>query len=449
MLIRATQKLLKNSKNFELAPVETQAENILSEWYADIMSSTFPGKMLIIFLHTPSNITIITEGKTLKKCYPIFLERLKNLMTRFSFPQKFIDDYYVNLHEFTLTKTNSKRVNGYFNGVKSNIDAHLFEALSYENIDFTYLENALMNALYNNENKKYFSPTLFWNAFFNGEEMPDYSEKNTLNTIVQLVEDHTKLSKVEDLYMENEIMKVEIEQRLGGVFATNSEESIDPEIENMFLKQIMAFDNNKENFIKTTPANLIGNVNFPPSSELSPAQLSKQLDRLIKKLYKVNINVDFLANYTELVKYNFLRDELIHEEIEHLDIPGMIHGFIYEEFHPNHDFDIRNIFKVFYYFLESDADDISSLKHIMQKNILFNNEKYNLEEFAQKIRYYKLSNNFIATMHYFIENISIELYNSEALVSGYIKEHLKKRVHFDVKLFYNDEFWRISEVYFN
>jgi len=45
--------------------------------------------------------------------------------------------------------------------------------------------------------------------------------------------------------------------------------------------------------------------------------------------------------------YRFITEELFKEELDDIKIEGMTHHYIYEEFHPNHEHDIKNRCKEF------------------------------------------------------------------------------------------------------
>lgn len=58
---------------------------------------------------------------------------------------------------------------------------------------------------------------------------------------------------------------------------------------------------------------------------------------------KHNLALDVICEYENQNRliYSFITKELFYEEINDIQIPGMITNFIYEEFHPNEAHDIK------------------------------------------------------------------------------------------------------------
>ena len=65
------------------------------------------------------------------------------------------------------------------------------------------------------------------------------------------------------------------------------------------------------------------------------------MDELEKLMEEKWIVVDYLVEYPIRLKYEFLTEELFLHESSMFSMPGMTTHYIYEEFHPNHEYDIR------------------------------------------------------------------------------------------------------------
>jgi len=87
---------------------------------------------------------------------------------------------------------------------------------------------------------------------------------------------------------------------------------------------------------------LLGYPDFRPSEALEPAALTRAWERLSSLLQEKHVRVDFLADYPLALKYDFIVEELLDEETDLPEFEGMFVCYIYEEFHPNHDYDIRS-----------------------------------------------------------------------------------------------------------
>ena len=83
ILVRATQKLL-NTQRLKPQTVDLSAITlpILGTWYANTVTSSFKGKSLVIYVHEPSLVTVVTVGKTIKKTFPNFIISLEKLLKR-------------------------------------------------------------------------------------------------------------------------------------------------------------------------------------------------------------------------------------------------------------------------------------------------------------------------------------------------------------------------------
>ncbi len=90
-----------------------------------------------------------------------------------------------------------------------------------------------------------------------------------------------------------------------------------------------------------TVYDFIGKPPFKPWDSLTPEQIGTELKRLQSIMAKNAVALDCICRYDDIVIYRFLTEELFSHEMDLIRIPGMTHHFIYEEFHPNHDHDLR------------------------------------------------------------------------------------------------------------
>jgi hypothetical protein len=160
-------------------------------------------------------------------------------------------------------------------------------------------------------------------------------------TKIEIMSDHLENNdQEENLRMENEILRLKLMAELGG--ETHSMADIDPEIENQFLKQVLAFEHGYANAKRTTVYESLGKPDFKKPAEISDELIGPELQAITALLLKSNIEVDFLAEYDDRTKYAFITEELFDHEANGFMVPGMTMHYIYEEFHPNHKLDIEN-----------------------------------------------------------------------------------------------------------
>ena len=143
-------------------------------------------------------------------------------------------------------------------------------------------------------------------------------------------EDKDKLS------IENEIMKIKLQMQFGDNFFMKSNGDLPPEIENQFLKQVMAFESNQGSGEEVTVFERIGKPDFKQVEDMKPAEISVELNRLndIMETNGIMLNVCD-GPYDDAIIYKFIIEELFLENVEKEFIENTICNFIYEEFHLN------------------------------------------------------------------------------------------------------------------
>jgi hypothetical protein len=149
--------------------------------------------------------------------------------------------------------------------------------------------------------------------------------------------------ELERLRMENEVKKMKLMLEHGAKFPDlPNRQPVDPVIENAFLNYIEAFEKNYVNAEQISLFDFIDRPAWIPGKEIPDSDIGAELDRLMGILNDKGIQLDTLCEVEEREIYRFVTEELFLEEIDNMKIPGMMTCFIYEEFHPNHEYDIRN-----------------------------------------------------------------------------------------------------------
>lgn len=143
----------------------------------------------------------------------------------------------------------------------------------------------------------------------------------------------------ENFRMENELLKLKLQAQFGAKLGEG--ETLPPDIENEFLKNIYAFEQNLGDYKPIKVIELLGSPDFRKASSLTNEALKKEYDRLIELMTQKAIAVDFIRPREERFMYKFITEELFDHKMGN-SMPGMITHFTYEEFHPDHELDIRN-----------------------------------------------------------------------------------------------------------
>jgi hypothetical protein len=454
IIVRATQKLI-NTQRIKPEIIDLKSENIsvLSEWYANTITSSFKGKSFVIYVHYPSLITVIVMGKTINKTFSEFKERLNNLLARFSFPQSFLNEELLHFNNCKITKTNSRKMLGFMNSITDQIISRMYTYESISEIDFDEEENILMNYIHGNKPANYFTPSLYWGNYFIGEDPTGNYENLKSNNSIKLIPDVNKLSRTESLHMENQLMKIQIEDILGGQIMNGSDNEIPTEIENIFLKNIIEFEKLAKESKKISVFELLGKPKFKETEKLNPAQLKEELNKALTLLNKKSIHLDFLAEYSNEVMYHFITKELIAIETQTLNFPGMIIHFIYEDFHPNVEFEVLTRAKQFIHSLLIPEESKEILNNICGKKIKLNGEIITIDELLNKFNLFLLINNVESFRNYKKTSLLYNETKSKIKLEGNIEKKeegakVKKKIPMHFYLVKNQNNWQIAGVDF-
>jgi len=139
----------------------------------------------------------------------------------------------------------------------------------------------------------------------------------------------------------NEAKKRELEQKYGAHFSYG-QSKLPPEAELKWLNYIEEFERQYQNVQQVAIREVLGFPTFTPVDEIPRDRLEPELNIVLELLGQHDIVVDCLAEVSDEDLYRFIATELIDEEIDDMKIEGMRHCFIYEEFHPNDEYDAKS-----------------------------------------------------------------------------------------------------------
>ncbi len=143
----------------------------------------------------------------------------------------------------------------------------------------------------------------------------------------------------ENLRIENELLRLKLKAELGA--ESHSTGHLDPGIENEFLKNVMAFEQNWANAKPAKVYDLLGKPDFKRAADLDDDEIEEELEKITGLLAEKDMEVYFGDGYDSRTKYHFITEELFDHETTFAPMPGMTTHFDYEEFHPNHKKDIE------------------------------------------------------------------------------------------------------------
>ncbi len=144
----------------------------------------------------------------------------------------------------------------------------------------------------------------------------------------------------EELGTENELLKLKMMAEFGGDFMGG--EDLPPDIENQFLKQVINFHKQHDPSKVTTVYKFIGEPEYNHVNDLSDKEVVRDLKKMLKLMDKKGVALSYLPETPKREIYRFVTEELFKHEIEDVKLRGWVNQFIYEEFHPNIEYDVRN-----------------------------------------------------------------------------------------------------------
>ena len=139
----------------------------------------------------------------------------------------------------------------------------------------------------------------------------------------------------------NEAKKSELAERYGAHFSESSP-GLPPDIESRWLENIEEFERKFENVPRCSVREMLGFPEFKPLDQIPQEQLEHELDKALDLLARHSLVVDCLAVVSHEELYRFVTTELLDHEIDNVRIEGWNTCFIYEDFHPNDEYDARS-----------------------------------------------------------------------------------------------------------
>jgi hypothetical protein len=211
----------------------------------------------------------------------------------------------------------------------------------------------------------------------------------------------------ENLRIENELIRIKMAAQYGEAFHMGSSgPDLPPEIENQFLKNMMAFEEAFRNSAgkKISVYEKMKCPGFKPLDSIQKSEVEEELNKLLLLLNENGIALDFIYGpYDSEVVYKFITEELFKTALDDFTLPGMMTGFIYEDFHPNNKAEIeKNTHEFFknwinrsfdeysgemgYYFVNGRSEKLTrkevykKIKLFSDCYIEFRNEEYHISE---------------------------------------------------------------------
>lgn len=243
------------------------------------------------------------------------------------------------------------------------------------------------------------------------------------------------LTPEEKLKAENDLLRMKLTAEFG---MTNTESHLNDESENEWLNHIYNFEKSFADAKRVKIYDFIGKPEFRKIGELRKNEVESELDRLIGIMSENNIVLDCICDYENDVIYRFITEELFEEETDDMRIEGMNHCFIYEEFHPNHDYDLRNYTEDFFEIIYEREWNEEFDKYKLNDELILNDKNLKRDFMGNLILEFQKSNEPFKINSINIDEVTFSIDTRQAIVKGNVI--LKFNDGFNIKDKYEDKF---------
>jgi hypothetical protein len=165
LIIHSVQKLLNTSwAKASLYITQPNQGQHLHSWYARLLSSGFPDKMMVMYVHEPSLMVVICKGKTIQGTWEPFLNRLERLLLRIQFPKDFIKSELSQAEGYTVSRTKSKSMFSFMNQMIFELEYDCGRFQHFDDISLDWLEDRMIDRPHQSRNKinEYGTPLRYW-----------------------------------------------------------------------------------------------------------------------------------------------------------------------------------------------------------------------------------------------------------------------------------------------
>ncbi len=248
----------------------------------------------------------------------------------------------------------------------------------------------------------------------------------------------------EELKDENLFLKMKLMAEHGAHFSEPEGGSkVSPEIENQILRNIEEFEKQFHSAKRITISQRLNNPVFEKEAAIPDDRISEALDYAMNLLNDNGISLDVICEVSDREQYRFITEELIHKEVDDINIPGMMSCFIYEEFYPNQEHNIKGDCRNFFYFFLT--KEYSFYAHHLAENLKGDSH----------LKHFSDSFDSFEQLDFNILSVSIEGEKAEVCyTAGFIGivETTKQKQRFcgagEMELRFDGEYWRIVRVVF-
>lgn len=208
-------------------------------------------------------------------------------------------------------------------------------------------------------------------------------------------------------------LKLELEHRMH----MHDTDELPPAIENQWLQNVYKFESQYKDAGRISVYDFVGRPAVTPYESLLQGELPLAITEMIDHLRAHGICLEFCCDYEDAVIYRFITTEFFVHEMDNIMLEGGAHFFTYEDFHPNHDYDLRR-------FSNNFINSVFSKKwnefetFVLGDAVSFHEKPYSSAGISSIIAFFQDLHSTIELEQFTIQNVSIDTENKKAAVRG-------------------------------
>lgn len=227
------------------------------------------------------------------------------------------------------------------------------------------------------------------------------------------------LTPEEKLHADSELLKLKLELEFG-MQGMATLPDLDDKMQNAFLNHVYNWEKQHAESEQKAVYEIIEKPAFKKEDELSDDEVAVELDRINAILAQKGIELEILAKYDNRTIYKFITEELFDCETDDMQMPGMVNTFIYEEFHPNHAYDIEETGNDFIeYVITKKWNEFSDIN--LADTVEYNGIAYAKNIFTGIIYAFQEAQSQMNVLSWEIKTLNFDLENEIGQVDGFIK----------------------------
>ncbi|RYY57806.1 MAG: hypothetical protein EOO09_00845 [Chitinophagaceae bacterium] len=240
------------------------------------------------------------------------------------------------------------------------------------------------------------------------------------------------LSRQDRIRADNDYMKMKLMLERGAQFGISANgHDIPPELENRFLRNVLEFESMNENTAFITVFEKLGRPSaFRPSAQIPDHEIGEAWKELLDCLNEHQVTIGVCSpNVGPRDLYRFATEELFDMQVSSIDMPGLVHGFIYDEFHPDPVYDNpRSVIEGFIEPLFSDRP-VDSMHYYSRLDLRLN-EHYPLSQrqFMNLVNHFKSGYTGFSDVQ--LSDVTCTVDGRDSVVSGcyHVKAHVEGKM---------------------